>query len=128
LAAVQHLADRPPFRACRTLEQRVRNDCAVEVDGNAYSVPWRLIGERVEVTVAAGQVRVRHGVREVPVHAIVEGRRQRVGDAAHLAGVGGAGSRPVRAPIETPEDRQPSPTLQLLRSLVEYEALVGGGF
>ena len=34
-------ADRPPFRACRMLERRVRNDCAVEVDGNAYSVPWR---------------------------------------------------------------------------------------
>ena len=25
--ALKPLADRPPFRACRTLERRVRNDC-----------------------------------------------------------------------------------------------------
>jgi hypothetical protein len=90
------VAERPPFRTCRTLERRVRNDCAVEVDGNAYSVPWRLIGERVEVIVAAGQVRVRHGASEVAVHRLVEGRRQRVIDTAHLAGVAGLDGRPVR--------------------------------
>jgi hypothetical protein len=123
VGALKRLADRPPFRACRTLERRVRNDCAVEVDGNAYSVPWRLIGERVEVTVAAGQVRVRHGVREVAVHALAEGRRQRVIDAAHLDGVAGAGV--TRARVELPGDPQ-SPAL--LRPLAEYEALVGGGF
>ena len=81
----------------------MRNDCAVEVDGNAYSVPWRLIGERVEVTVAAGQVRVRHGVREVAVHALAEGRRQRVIDPAHLDGVAGAGV--TRAIESAPETR-----------------------
>jgi len=37
------------------LERRVRNDCAVEVDGNTYSVPWRLIGEQVEVVVAVAR-------------------------------------------------------------------------
>jgi hypothetical protein len=147
-AALQPLADRPPFRACRTLERRVRNDCAVEVDGNAYSVPpprpagrvpfgnrigrpaggrWRLIGERVEVLVAAGRVRVRHGTREVAVHALALGRRQRVLDPAHLAGVTGAPGRPVRAPITPPEHPAPPPP-QLLRPLAEYEALVGGGF
>ena len=40
-AALQPLADRPPFWTCRTLERRVTNDCAVEVDGKAYSVPLR---------------------------------------------------------------------------------------
>jgi transposase len=127
-AALKPLADRPPFRACRTLERRVRNDCAVEIDGNAYSVPWRLIGERVEVIVAAGQVRVRHGTREVAVHTLADGRRQRVIDAAHLVGVAGAGGRTVRAatgPLDGPE---PPPAVQLQRPLAEYEALVGGGF
>ena len=37
------LAGRPVFRSCRTLERKVGNDCAVEVDGNSYSAPWRLI-------------------------------------------------------------------------------------
>jgi hypothetical protein len=29
------------------LSRRVGAACAVEVDGNAFSVPWRLIGETV---------------------------------------------------------------------------------
>jgi hypothetical protein len=49
------------------------------------------------VIIAAGQVRVRHGTREVAVHALAEGRRQRVIDAAYLAGVAGTGGRPARA-------------------------------
>jgi hypothetical protein len=61
------------------LSRVVGNDCAVEVDTNGYSVPWRLIGERVAVTVAAGCVRVRHGVREVAVHRQSEGRRYETG-------------------------------------------------
>jgi transposase len=126
-AVLKPLADRPPFRACRTLERRVRNDCAVEVDGNAYSVPWRLIGERVEVIVAAGQVRVRHGLCEVAVHTQAEGRRQRVVEPEHLAGVAGT-SGPVCTPTEPPDDRARPPAPQLLRPLAEYEALVGGGF
>jgi len=65
----------------------------------------------------------RHGVREVAVHALAEGRRQRVIDAAHLDGVAGAGV--TRARVELPGDPQ-SPAL--LRPLAEYEALVGGGF
>ncbi|WP_374207799.1 hypothetical protein [Bradyrhizobium sp. 190] len=40
------MAGRPPFQAARELIRRVQADCAVEIDGNAYSVPWRLIGGR----------------------------------------------------------------------------------
>jgi transposase len=127
-AALKPLADRPPFRACRTLERRVRNDCAVEVDGNAYSVPWRLIGERVEVIVAAGQVRVRHGTYEVAVHTLADGRRQRVIDAAHLVGVACAGGRTGLAATAPLDPLEPPPAVPLQRPLAEYEALVGGGF
>ncbi|WP_342737169.1 hypothetical protein [Bradyrhizobium sp. B117] len=51
-------------------------DCAVEIDGNAYSVPWRLIGETVRATIADGVVRIHHGsmrwpfIRSVSVGAI----------------------------------------------------------
>ena len=40
-------ADRPPFGQLRDLLRTVHADCAVVVDTNAYSAPWRLIGERV---------------------------------------------------------------------------------
>jgi Mu transposase-like protein len=42
----------------RELLRKVQADCAIEVDGNAYSVPWRLIGETVRVVVSGGQLRV----------------------------------------------------------------------
>jgi hypothetical protein len=35
----------------RELIRRVASDCTIEVDSNLYSVPWRLIGESVLVTV-----------------------------------------------------------------------------
>lgn len=89
------LAGRAPFGALRELSRIVSTECAVEIDTNSYSVPWRLIGERVAVTIAAGQVRIRHGAKVVAVHAQVQGRRQRVINAAHLDGVAGRDG-PVR--------------------------------
>ncbi len=54
------LGGRPSFGSLRELTRVVGNDCAVEIDTNSYSVPRRLIGERVAVTIAAGGVRIRH--------------------------------------------------------------------
>ena len=100
----------------------------MEVDGNAYSVPWRLIGEQVEVVVSSHQVRVRHGLHEVAVHTLAEGRRHRVIDPAHLSGVAGANGRSLRAREARAEEPGPLPASDLLRPLTEYEAMVGGSF
>lgn len=120
------LGSRPSFGSLRELSRIVGNDCAVEIDTNSYSVPWRLIGERVAVTIAAGEVRIRHGVRKVAVHQVVGGRRQRVVDHAHLDGVAGRDGPVRRQPIEAPPDVPPPPAL--LRPLTEYEAAIGGSF
>ncbi|WP_430641793.1 Mu transposase domain-containing protein [Bradyrhizobium macuxiense] len=53
------LGGQPSFGSLRELTRVVGNDCAIEIDTNSYSVTWRLIGERVAVTVAAGEVRIR---------------------------------------------------------------------
>lgn len=121
--ALQPLTGVPPFSAARDLVRRVGADCAVSVDGNAYSVPWRLIGERVRVTVSGAVVRVHHGGREVAVHAALKGRHGRVVDDAHLAGLVGSRERPAHR-------LDPSPIMPpaLLRPLAEYEAVAGGGF
>ena len=114
----------PPFTTHRDLMRSVGADCAVAIDGNAYSVPWRLIGERVRVTVGNEIVRIHHGGREVAVHAELKGRHGRIVDDAHLAGLVGTRERPVHlAPPRPP----PAPAA-LLRPLAEYEAVVGGGF
>jgi transposase len=119
-AALQQLDRRAPFRQVRELVRRVQGDCAIEVDGNSYSVPWRLIGESVQVLVSDGRVRVSHAGIEVAVHAETTGRRQRIVDPAHFHGVAGA----------TPWFRQPeaAPEPALLRPLEEYERCVGGSW
>jgi hypothetical protein len=113
------LGNRPPFGSLRELSRIVGNDCS-------YSVPWRLIGERVAVTVAAGEVRIRHGVREVAVHKVAKGRRQRVVDRAHLDGVAGNNGVVRKQAIKAPLASPPLPAL--LRPLAEYEAAIGGSF
>jgi len=124
-AALRPLDGRPPFRQVRDLIRRVSSDCCVEVDTNAYSVPWRLIGETVRVVVAGGRVAVEHGGTQVAVHPESAGRRQRLVEAAHFAGVS---QRPTPAPpAETPPPK-PTPAADLLRPLREYEQAIGGGW
>src|SRR5207302_6893354 len=122
------LGGQPSFGSLRELVRVVGNDCAVEIDTNSYSVPWRLIGERVAVTVAAGEVRIRHGIREVAIHKQSEGRRLRIIDSAHLDGVAGRNGAVCRPAIATPTVPAPSPLPSLLRPLAEYEAAIEGSF
>jgi len=62
----------------------------------AYSVPWRLIGDRVRVTVGAVAAHVLHAAREVAIHAELKGRCGRTVDDRHLAGVVVGTRPPVR--------------------------------
>jgi len=112
-AALRPLNERPSFVSVRELSRRVQSDACVEIDTNAYSVPWRLIGEQVRVEVTADHVRVFHAAKEIARHPYSLGRRQRILDRQHLTGIVGAASRL-------------SPERALLRPLSEY-ALTGGG-
>ena len=119
------------FMAARELSRRVGPDCAVEMDTNAYSVPWRLIGERVRVLVTAGTVRVTHAGTEVACHRRSAGRRGRIVDRAHFEGVAGAAGRVariVRLPGSGEHEEMPVPVPTLLRPLAEYEAAAGGAW
>jgi hypothetical protein len=91
------------------------------VDTNAYSVPWRLIGETVRIVVAGGRVSIRHAGHEVAVHPETTGRRQRVVEPAHFAGVV-SGSRATPQPVTA------ATAPELLRPLSEYERLAGGAW
>jgi len=130
--ALKPLQDRGPFLALRELSRRVGPDCAVEMDTNTYSVPWRLIGERVRVLVAADTVRITHAGLDVACHRRSAGRRGRIVDPVHFAGIAGAAGRAIRkithtAGTDTDVDAAiPNPTL--LRPLAEYEAAAGGAW
>jgi len=109
-----------PFLTSRDLIRRVSSDCAVEVDGNAYSVPWRLIGERLRVVVTGTELRIFHAGQEVAKHSVRAGRHGRVIDTAHFAGIVGGLQIARDAGLPAP----PS----FLRPLSEYEALAGGSW
>lgn len=118
--ALRPLGGRAPFGQLRDLIRKVRSDCAIDLDTNSYSVPWRLVGETVQVVVLGGRIVIRHAGEVVADHPQCEGRRQRIIDRAHLAGlVGAMTAHTVAAPIAPPA---------LLRPLAEYEAAVGGAW
>ena len=122
-AALRPVNGRPPFHWTRELTRQVHADGCVEVDTHHYSVPWRLIGETVTVRIVDDTLRVLRAGVEVAQHPVSAGRRQRVIDPAHLAGVVGApGGASPAAVVTAP----PAPAL--LRPLAEYEAIAGGGW
>ena len=126
-ACLKPLPGHGSFLATRDLVRRVGADCTIEVDGSAYSVPWRLIGESVGVTVTGANVRIAYGGREVASHPLSARRKGRIVDPAHFEGVAGAGGRPVRRiRDEEVADEPEIAAAALLRPLAEYEALVGG--
>ena len=54
----------------------VHNDACVEVEGNWYSVPWKLLKQRVSVLLRDQQVLIRHGGRVVARHERVAANRR----------------------------------------------------
>ena len=104
-----------PFGQLRELVRQVPADCLVEVDTNGYSVPWRLIGERVQVEVSAERLKIYHAGSCIAEHVRAPGRHERIVDRAHFAGMFG-----VVTPI--------APVLELTRPLDAYAAVVGGAW
>lgn len=118
--ALRPLGGRAPFGQLRDLVRKVRADCAIDLDTNSYSVPWRLVGETVQVVVIGGRVIVRHAGAVVADHAQCAGRRQWTVEREHLAGlVGTSAVRPAPSLMPPPA---------LLRPLAEYEAAAGGAW
>ena len=128
-AALRPLNGRPPFHWMRELTRRVQSDGCVEIDTNHYSVPWRWIGETVTVQVQDDQIRIHHAGVEIARHLAIAGRRQRVLEPAHLAGMVGAPGRERPPPPHVSPGAPPlRPTPALLRPLADYEAAAGGGW
>lgn len=122
------LGGQPSFGSLHEPTRVVGNDCAVDIDTNSYSVPWRLTGERVAVTIAAGEVRIRHGLHQVAVHKQSDGRRLRIIDSAHLAVLLVAMAQSAGRRLLRRRYRGSPPPPSLLCPLAEYEAVIGGSF
>jgi len=121
--ALRPLPSKAPFLQVRELVRRVHTDACIELDTNRYSVPWKLVGEKVTVVVVDREVQVMYAGQEVARHAQSTLRRSSVIDRRHLAGI--VGSEFLGTTRLMPF---PSAPAELQRDLVEYEALVGGGW
>lgn len=126
-SALRPTDGRPPFQQVRELHRKVHNDCCVEVDTNHYSVPWTLIGHEVLVQVINGEIGISHDGRTVACHSESKGCRQRVINKAHLQGIMGPLMASPGGSVAV--ERGTSPVLpELLRPLLEYEVVIGGGW
>jgi hypothetical protein len=118
-----------PYLPPRSWRRIVKTDATIDVCGNAYSVPYRLIGKTVDVTASGGKVEVRHGDEVVAHHVeALDGAGARVIQVEHLRGVmrlWAAAPEATAAPEPTPRAVQGDSAL--LRPLAEYEALFDGG-
>lgn len=115
--ALRPLADVRPHHV-RVVQRRVANDAFVDVDTVRYSVPYRLVCDRVEVWVDAEGVRVLHGGVQVALHARSFEPHARVVDPEHHRGLW------RRAGDRFEPDEQ---LAKLGRSLADYAAVVEGG-
>ncbi len=130
-AALRPLNDRAPFIQVREFERVVGSDCFIDVDTNRYSVPWRLVREKLTVVVNDGVIVVKQGAIDVARHNEVDGSHQVIRKAEHFEGIR------CRTPTEvgtTATNSQPasaeatSPPPELLRSLDDYASAVGGAW
>ena len=125
--ALRPLAGRPPFQQRRELQRRVGNDLCVEVDTNAYSAPWRLIGAEVTVQVHGGRVELWHAGACVAEHAELSGQRRRSIERRHLDGV--VRVRPARVQDAAALAKEPpTENEELVRDLQAYADAIGGGW
>jgi transposase len=110
-----------PAHGLRVREQRlvrrVSHECLVDIDTVRYSVPHRLVRDRVEVHVEGDAVRIFHGGVVVAQHHRSHEPHARVIDASHFEGL-------WRRP--TAIAAAPSGLSALGRSLADYERIVGG--
>ena len=118
--ALRPLPARPlPVRQ-RRITRRVATDCFVDVDTVRYSVPHRLVRDRVDVHVGEREVRIYHGTELVAVHARSLEPHACVVDKTHYAGI-------WRTPVAFDPVEALSPLAALGRTLDDYARIVDGG-
>ncbi len=127
---LRSLSGLAPYRIEREPFRTVSNDCLVALDTNRYSVPWRLVGERVEVLVVGQEVRIHHRGELVATHALWHGRHKLIRQPEHFRGLLRDDSQAAAPPEMASSIHSPHlPAIAEVetRDLSIYEALSEGG-
>lgn len=121
-AHLRALPSRPIPSRHQRLERRVANDCFVDVDTVRYSVPHRLVRERVQVHVGDEHVRIYRGAELVAMHRRSRAPHAVVRDPAHFEGLIRSTSS---ATLEPEAASAPAPVETFGRSLDSYAECIG---
>lgn len=114
----------PPYRLETVVTRQVPPDVLVSFGGNRYSVPWRYVGETVEVQVRGSEVLLLFQGELIACHPKLVGSGQRQFDPAHLQGLfrtpGERGTvQPPRHDPQWPGDDV------MIRDLAIYDQIAG---
>lgn len=116
----------PSFRLEAKVERVVADDYLVAYRTNRYSVPFRLIGKRVEVLCRGQSVEIYHRGSLVATHPLLEGSYQVRILPEHGPGAIARNARLRRSTVEPPRGRPASDLPEVeQRDLSVYESLLG---
>jgi transposase len=119
---LQPLPEKGPFLSEREFARKVHNDACVEIDRNWYTVPWTLVRTWVQVVVRDRTITISHGGKEVATHVRVDGRRQRVVNPEHWAGLSRSENGPQGNAEAPPAD---PPTSEFVPNLDPWSQAAG---
>ncbi len=114
---------RPPYSIQERALRHVAKDGLVSFETNRYSVPFRFVGQPVEVQGEGDRVMIYHDGNLIVTHPRCEGRHRCRTDRAHYAGIYHRTAPDVGALRFPP----PFDTDVQVRDLAFYERLVEGG-
>lgn len=121
------LASQRGFRHEMRVSRIVAEDYLVSFDTNRYSVPFRLIGQRVEAHRRGDTLHIFHRDHEVAAHPVLPGRHQFRILPEHGPGAIARLPRQRRSTISEPSPRAGSLPEVEIWDLACYEALCGNG-
>ena len=78
---------RPPYAIQDHALRHVAKDCRVSFETNRYSVPFRFVGQPVEVVRDGEHVMLYHRGELIATHPLCEGRHRCITDRTHYAGI-----------------------------------------
>jgi hypothetical protein len=119
------LASQRSFQQEARVSRIVAEDYLVSLDTNRYSVPFRFIGQRVEVQRRGDTVHIFHRDHEVATHLVLPGRHQFRMLPEHGPGAIARLPRQRRSTVREPALRAPVVPEVEIRDLACYEALCG---
>lgn len=123
--ALMATAHQPSFRHEAVQRRIVADDYLVSFETNRYSVPFRLIGQEVEVRRQHGQLAIRHRGVVVATHELLGGKHQVRILPEHGPGPIARTQRSLRSTPAAPTD--PARPEVDVRDLAWYDALCAGG-